>query len=62
MANIMIFQKTHINKNLKDFNNPKDLNDFNNPNDLNNLSLPPRLTHKEPEARAHIILQNKFGN
>lgn len=53
MANIMIFQKTHINKNLKDFNNPKD---------LNNLSLPPRLTHKEPEARAHIILQNKFGN
>ncbi len=58
MANIMIFQKTHINKNLKDFNNHKDLNNL---NDFNNPSARPTPIHRATSP-AHIILQNKFGN
>lgn len=54
----MIFQKTHINKNLKDFNNPKDLNNL---NDFNNPSARPTPIHRATSP-AHIILQNKFGN
>ncbi len=36
----MIFQKTHINKNPKDLNNPNNLYDLNAPNDLNDPNDP----------------------
>ncbi len=50
MANIMIFQKTHINKNPKVLNNPNNLNDLKDLYDLNDFKDPSLPTPPPPDG------------